>query len=103
MNVYWAIYGVLIILGGMMGFVKAKSKASLIAGTISGVLILASGYGIAHGIKAWILVGHIISLMLFVKFTIGFIKTRKPFPSLLIILLTLGGMIHTFWLVKNGN
>jgi uncharacterized membrane protein (UPF0136 family) len=100
MNVYWVVYGVLIILGGVMGFVKAKSKASLIAGTISGVLILASGYGIAHGIKAWILVGHVVSLMLFVKFTVSYVKTKKPFPSLPIMFLTLGGIIHTFYLVK---
>ncbi len=99
MNIYWTIYGVLIIAGGVMGFVKAKSKASLIAGTISGALIIASGYGIEQGIRGWILVGHLVSLMLFVKFTVGFIKTRKPFPSLMIIPLTLAGGIHTLYLV----
>ncbi len=99
MNIYWTVYGVLIIAGGVMGFVKAKSKASLIAGTISGLLIIASGYGIEQGIKIWILVGHLVSLMLLVKFSVGYLKTRKPFPSLMIIPLTLAGTIHTLYLV----
>lgn len=99
MNIYWAVYGVLIIVGGVIGFVKANSKASLIAGTICGILLIGSGYGIAHGMKVWILVGHLVSLMLFVKFGVGYLKTRKPFPSLMIIPLTLGGVIHTLYLV----
>jgi uncharacterized membrane protein (UPF0136 family) len=33
-------YGVLSLVGGIMGYVKAKSRASLIAGGVSGVLLL---------------------------------------------------------------
>ncbi len=36
------IYAVLLIVGGVIGFVKAKSKASLIAGVVSGIIALAA-------------------------------------------------------------
>jgi uncharacterized membrane protein (UPF0136 family) len=37
-----ASYGLVSLLGGVMGYVKAKSRASLIAGGVSGVLLLGS-------------------------------------------------------------
>jgi uncharacterized membrane protein (UPF0136 family) len=36
-----AAYGVLSLVGGVMGYVKAKSRASLIAGGLSGLLLIA--------------------------------------------------------------
>ncbi|MDY7013531.1 MAG: TMEM14 family protein, partial [Cyanobacteriota bacterium] len=35
-------YGLLALFGGIMGYVKVKSKASLISGTISGVLLISA-------------------------------------------------------------
>ena len=34
------IYGVMLILGGVMGFLKAHSKVSLITGVVSGLIVL---------------------------------------------------------------
>jgi uncharacterized membrane protein (UPF0136 family) len=99
MNLYWLIYGVLLIVGGIIGFVKAKSKASLIAGTISGVLVLLSGYWIEQGMRVGLIVGHLVSLLLFVRFGMAYVKTKKPFPSLMIIPLAVGGVLHTLYLV----
>ena len=36
------IYGVMLILGGVMGFLKAHSKVSLITGALSGLIVLLS-------------------------------------------------------------
>lgn len=99
MHIYWLIYGALIILGGILGFVKAKSKASLIAGTISGALILLSGYWISQEQRLGLIVGHLVSLALFVRFSMAYVKTKKPFPSLMIIPLAVGGVLHTLYLV----
>lgn len=37
------VYGVLLIVGGAMGYAKAKSKASLVAGVLFGAVALAGG------------------------------------------------------------
>jgi uncharacterized membrane protein (UPF0136 family) len=37
---YFFVFGLLSIAGGVMGFVKAQSRASLISGGIAGVLLL---------------------------------------------------------------
>ena len=46
------IYAVLVIIGGMIGFVKAKSIPSMIAGDVSGVVLFFAGHAIATG-KHW--------------------------------------------------
>ena len=43
------VYGVIMILGGIMGFVKVGSKASLISGVGMGLALLASGFGVWGG------------------------------------------------------
>ena len=41
-KIYYFVFGALTIVGGVMGYVKAKSAASLIAGGLCGVYLLNS-------------------------------------------------------------
>lgn len=68
-------YAGLVILGGLMGFVKAKSKASLIAGTICGVAI-----GVATYLKTTL---GLAALSFFFTFFFGIklVKTKKAMPG----------------------
>ena len=43
-KIYFIIFGLLTIVGGVMGYVKAGSTASLIAGSISGILLLVAAF-----------------------------------------------------------
>lgn len=45
MSAVWAtfFYGVLALVGGILGYIKAKSKPSLIFGGISGIILILSG------------------------------------------------------------
>ena len=43
------VFGLLIALGGIMGFVKSGSQASLISGSAFGIALLISGYLISKG------------------------------------------------------
>ena len=55
----FVIYGALMLLGGVFGFVKAGSKASLIMGIVSGILIfvgvglLGQNYAAGRGLIAF--------------------------------------------------
>ena len=43
-KIYFIVFGVLTILGGIVGYVKAGSVASIIAGSITGVLLLVAAF-----------------------------------------------------------
>ena len=64
-----------------MGFVKAKSKASLIAGGISGVLLLLAGWLIATKLYVGLGLGMVVSLALAGRFVPSFLESKKMMPA----------------------
>ena len=72
-------YGMLSLVGGAMGYVRAKSRASLVAGGASGLLLLGSAALATVHPVAGFATASIVSLVLvgrFVKSTIG----KRPTP-----------------------
>jgi uncharacterized membrane protein (UPF0136 family) len=61
-------YGVVSLLGGVMGFVKAKSRASLIAGGVSGVALIGSAALASVYPVAGFAIAAVISLALVGRF-----------------------------------
>ncbi len=78
--VIW-VYGALVLLGGVIGFLKAKSKPSLIAGGVSGAVLLASGWAVwtDKDFGVWVAVMLAIILMMF--FAARFMKTKNVMPA----------------------
>ncbi|QDV13236.1 Transmembrane proteins 14C [Rosistilla oblonga] len=72
-----------------MGYVKAQSKASLIAGSITGGLLLISAFLIAKGITAGAILGIVVSLLLIGQFGPSLRKKLKVMPNLLVVILGL--------------
>lgn len=80
------IYGILLIVGGAMGYVKAKSVPSLVAGLVCGFIALLLGYR-----YTWHFAPHaalILSLVLIFLMGRRYLRTRKPMPALLIVVLS---------------
>ncbi len=74
------VYAILLLVGGLIGFIKAGSRPSLIAGTIGGALALvASGLMVRDVRGVWL--GIVLSLLMMVVFAIRFGKGRKFMPS----------------------
>jgi uncharacterized membrane protein (UPF0136 family) len=75
------IYGLLTLVGGLIGHIKTASTASLISGIIFGSLLLASGWGMIQK-KGW---GQwsalVLAFVLDAFFTYRFAKTLKFFPA----------------------
>ena len=86
------IYGVIMILGGIMGFVKVGSKASLISGVGMGLALLASGYGVSRGSYDSLVVAEVIAALLLVLFAIRFAKTRRIMPVGMLAILSLAAV-----------
>lgn len=87
-KVLWA-YIVLLLIGGLMGFLKAKSKVSLITSTIFAViLIIAAIPGILDASLRGKIINVVMALLL-VVFAIRLAKTKKFMPSGLMLVVTI--------------
>jgi uncharacterized membrane protein (UPF0136 family) len=86
-TVLW-VYIVLLELGGIMGFVKAKSKVSIIASTISAGILVLFALNILPFIQHVWVVG-----LLFIMFVMRYVKTKKPMPNVVMAVLSLVELI----------
>ncbi len=87
------IYIVLLLVGGLIGFLKAGSKVSLLTSAISAaVLIIASIPGLFQPGARQILIETILAVLL-VVFAWRLGKTKKFMPSGLMLVLTLATLV----------
>lgn len=83
------IYGVLVGLGGILGYIKARSTPSLVFGLASGIALLICGW-LASTRKATGIEGAIlIALMLAIFFGIRYSRSRKLMPAGIMTVLSL--------------
>lgn len=86
--ILWA-YLVVLLAGGLYGFVKAKSRVSLISSLIFGALLALSAAG---KLGAW-WSGEILLTALVVVFALRFQKTRKLMPAGVMTLVTIAALL----------
>jgi len=90
-KVLW-IYIVLLLVGGLIGFFKAKSKVSLMTSTVFAViLILTAIPGILDPSLRGKLANIIMALLLIV-FAVRLAKTKKFMPSGLMLVVTIAAL-----------
>ena len=94
-KVYYLVFAVLTIGGGIMGYVKAKSDVSIVSGSISGVLlIVASAILPGRSLRAYV-IGLFVSILLAGKFVPDFIHKKAFVPGGLMALLSLASIVLT--------
>jgi len=87
------MYGVLMILGGVMGYIKAGSKESLLAGVLSGIVILIGIYVSLSNHQLGFGIISLTTALLTVVFIIRFLKTKSFMPAGMLLILTLVALI----------
>jgi uncharacterized membrane protein (UPF0136 family) len=92
-KIYFIVFGLLTIAGGVVGYVKAGSVASIIAGGITGVLLIVAAFLLpAH--QAWGLgTGLIVSLLLLGYFVPKYLRTGTIMPAGMMSVLSVIGII----------
>jgi len=101
-SVYFFIFGALTIIGGVIGYVKANSVPSIIAGAITGVLLLIAGYILPEHRAAGLITALVVSLLLAAQFVPKLIRTGKVMPAGLMSILSVIGIVVAIvaWLKK---
>lgn len=92
-KIYFIVFGVLTIAGGVMGYVKAGSTASIIAGSVSGILLLLGAWLIPQNQTAGLALSGIVSLLLVGYFLPKFFRTHAVMPAGLMSVLSVIGVI----------
>jgi uncharacterized membrane protein (UPF0136 family) len=92
-RLYFFIFGVLTIGGGLMGYIKVHSSASLIAGGISGVLLLVAGWLVPQQPSGGLILGLITSLLLAGYFIPKFMRTGAVMPAGLMSILSVVAIV----------
>ena len=84
------VYALLLAVGGLIGYLKAGSRASLIAGTTSAVAALVALLLLVKNSALGVPLGIILSIALLVLFAYRYaVKTRKFMPSGLLAIVSL--------------
>src|SRR6266702_7632591 len=101
-KIYFIVFGVLTIAGGILGYVKAGSLPSIIAGSITGVLLLVAASLLPEHRAIGLATGFVISLLLAAQFIPKFIRTGKVMPAgMMSILSAIGIVVALFaWMKK---
>jgi uncharacterized membrane protein (UPF0136 family) len=101
-KVYFIIFGILTIVGGLIGYLKAGSTISLVSGAIAGVLLLLAAFLLPIHLGAGLIIALIVSLLLAGRFIPHLIKTGKVMPDAMLSVLSVIGIVLAVlaWLKK---
>ena len=101
-KLYFIVFGVLTVVGGVVGYVKAGSVASIIAGSITGIVLLVAAFLLPEHRAIGLATAFIISLLLAAQFAPKFIRTGRVMPAGTMSILSVIGIIVAIvtWIKK---
>ncbi len=91
------VYGLLLIAGGLMGYVKAKSVPSAVAGLVCGLIAIFLGYRYAWRDAPYAAI--VLALVLIFLMGRRYLKTRKAMPALLIVIMSVIVVIAQIYVI----
>lgn len=101
-KIYFIVFGLLTIVGGIIGYVKAGSTASIIAGSVSGILLLVAAFLLPGNLAVGLVLAGVVSLLLAGRFVPAFIKSGNLMPGGMMSVLSVIGVIMAIvaWMKK---
>ena len=99
---YFILFGILTIVGGIIGYVSKGSLPSIIAGSISGILLLVGALLLPNHVDAGLAIALIVSLLLAGQFVPKFVQTGKAMPAGMMSILSVIGILTAIvaWIRK---
>ena len=101
-KIYFIAFGVLTIAGGIVGYAKAGSVASIVAGSITGILLLVAAFLLPQHRAIGLATAFTISLLLAAQFVPKFIRTGRVMPAGMMAILSVIGLVAAIvaWVKK---
>jgi len=101
-KIYFIVFGALTIAGGVVGYVKAGSVASIIAGSVTGILLLVAPFLLPEHRAIGLATALVVSLLLAAQFVPKFIRTGRVMPAGMMSILSVIGVIAAIvaWIKK---
>jgi uncharacterized membrane protein (UPF0136 family) len=101
-RIYFIVFGALTIVGGIIGYLKAGSVASIVAGSITGVLLLVAVFLLPEHRTIGLATALIVSLLLAAQFVPKFLRTGRVMPAGMMSILSAIGIIAVIvaWVKK---
>lgn len=101
-RIYLFVFGALTIVGGIVGYLKAGSVASIIAGSITGVLLLVAAFLLPEHRTIGLATALIVSLLLAAYFIRKYLSTGAVMPAGMMSVLSIIGIIAAIvaWVKK---
>lgn len=82
------VFGIFTVIGGLIGYLKAHSLVSLVAGLTSGLVLLASAYGASKNVKSALFVGFLVAVLLGGRFLMTWMAHHRVMPDLIVVVLS---------------
>src|SRR5438105_9692208 len=92
-KIYLIIFGVLTIAGGIIGYVSKGSVPSIIAGSISGILLVVAGFLLPQHHTSGLVLGLVVSIPLAAQFVPKFFATWRMMPAGIMSILSVLGVV----------
>jgi len=81
-RLYYYVFGLITLVGGVQAFLAVGSRASLIAGGLSGLLLLVAGFLVQSGkVTPGLILGLVVTLGLAGRFLPKFLKEGGWWPA----------------------
>src|SRR5438093_10438948 len=104
-KIYFIVFGALTIVGGIVGYIKAGSVASIIAGSITGVLLLVAAFLLPEHHTIGLATALVVSLLLAAQFVPKFLRTGRVMPAGMMSILSVIGIVAVIiaWVKKESR
>ena len=101
-KIYFIIFGLLTIVGGVIGYAKAGSVASIVAGSTFGILLLVAAFMLPSNVAVGLGLALLISIALAYRFVPAFMASGKVIPDALMSVLSVIGVVMAIlaWIKK---
>ena len=103
-GIVYIVYGLIVLGGGIYGYVKAKSSPSLVAGVVSALITFAAAALFrGHHPRIGIVLGGLVGLALSIVFYRRYQETKNAMPAIPIGILSLLVILYSIWAFMRVN